>query len=59
MRTRYSVCERKVRFASEADAVAAAARIGAMLWPYRCDRGGHFHLTSRAKGKRRAVPRSE
>ncbi|WP_167737523.1 hypothetical protein [Sphingomonas parva] len=51
MRTRQSICRKKARFASEAEARAAAARSGLLLLPYRCDRGGHFHLTSRTKGK--------
>jgi hypothetical protein len=52
MRTRQSICARKVRFASEAEAGAAAARSTLLLLPYRCDRCGAFHLTSRTKGKR-------
>jgi len=52
MRTRLSVCTRKARFASEAAALDASRRAATTLRPYRCDRGGHFHLTSRTKGKR-------
>lgn len=52
MRTRLSVCRRKTRFASEAEARAAAERTGWLLRAYRCDRCGQFHLTSRTKGKR-------
>jgi hypothetical protein len=52
MRTRLSVCRRKQRFASEADAVSMAQQAGLPLRPYRCDRCGRFHLTSRTKGKR-------
>lgn len=55
MRTKLSNCRRKARYASEADALAVAARSGLVLRPYRCDRCGRFHLTSRTKGKR--VPR--
>jgi hypothetical protein len=32
--------------------VEAIRRSGLALRPYRCDRGEHFHLTSRTKGKR-------
>jgi len=31
--------------------MAAIGDSGLVLRPYRCDRGGHFHLTSRTKGK--------
>lgn len=51
MRTRLSICQRKARYATEADALRAVAESGLALRPYRCDRGGHFHLTSRTKGK--------
>ncbi|WP_082553729.1 hypothetical protein [Altererythrobacter sp. Root672] len=52
MRTRLSICKKKVRYGSEEDATAAALRDGLRLRPYRCDRCGRFHLTSRTKGKR-------
>jgi hypothetical protein len=52
VRTRESICRKKARFASEAEARAAAARAGLPLLPYRCDRCRLFHLTSRTKGKR-------
>lgn len=52
MRTRLSICKRKVRYGSEDEAVATAQRDGLRLRPYRCDRCGKFHLTSRTKGKR-------
>jgi len=52
MRTRQSICEKKARFPSEADARAAADRTGLPLLPYLCDRCRAFHLTSRTKGKR-------
>jgi hypothetical protein len=43
---------RKTRYRS-ADAASAAANAAALpLKPYRCDRCGQFHLTSRTKGKR-------
>jgi len=52
MRTRLSVCRRKARYASAEEALAAARGFGLPLLPYRCDRCGRFHLTSRTKGKR-------
>lgn len=51
MRTRLSICTRKRRFDSERDALEEAGRIALPLRPYRCDRCGRFHLTSRTKGK--------
>jgi len=53
VRTRLSVCNRKVRYPSEAAAVGAALAADIALRPYRCDRCRSFHLTSRLKGKRR------
>ena len=55
MRTRLSICARKVRYATGRDAHLAAAAATIVLRPYRCDRCRQFHLTSRTKGKR--VPR--
>jgi hypothetical protein len=55
IRTRLSVCVRKARFPSEHDALLVAAHADVPLRPYRCDRCGKIHLTSRTKGKR--VPR--
>ena len=57
MKTRLAICLRKARYptAAAAHLVATAATI--TLRPYRCDRGDHYHLTSRTKGKR--VPRPE
>lgn len=52
MRTRLSICARKRRYASEADAIAAALAADIVLRPYRCERCGQYHLTSRTKGKR-------
>ncbi len=52
MRTKLSVCNRKRRFASHGEALAAAAAAQIVLRPYRCDRCGQWHLTSRTKGKR-------
>ena len=55
MRTRESICRKKARFAAEAEARAAAQQWALPLLPYRCDRCGAYHLTSRTKGRR--VPR--
>ncbi|MBO9574430.1 MAG: hypothetical protein J7494_01715 [Sphingobium sp.] len=57
MRTRLSICRRKARYRTGNDAVLAAQGFGLPLRPYRCDRCGQFHLTSRTRGKR--VPRAE
>nr|WP_081988618.1 MULTISPECIES: hypothetical protein [unclassified Sphingomonas] len=54
-RTKLSVCARKRRFGSEQEARSLAQASDLVLRPYRCDRCGAFHLTSRTKGKR--VPR--
>jgi hypothetical protein len=51
MRTKLSVCLRKVRYPSDEEARLAAAGAGLPLRPYRCDRCRLFHLTSRTKGK--------
>jgi hypothetical protein len=53
MRTRLSICRKKARYASGADAIAAAQGAPFALRPYRCDRCGKFHLTGRMRGKRR------
>lgn len=55
MRTRLSICRKKARFASEAEALEVVFAADYPLRPYRCDRCDKFHLTSRTKGKR--VPR--
>ena len=52
MRTRLSICNRKARYENAADAHLTAAAATITLRPYRCDRCGAFHLTSRTKGKR-------
>jgi len=57
MRTRLSICARKVSYQTEAEALAVATRAGIALRTYRCDRCGQFHLTSRTKGKR--IPRPQ
>lgn len=51
--TRLSICQRKRRYASEAEAIAAALAADVELRAYACDRCGRYHLTSRLKGKRR------
>ncbi len=51
MRTKLSVCARKARFVSAADALIVARDASVPLRAYRCDRCGQFHLTSRTKGK--------
>jgi hypothetical protein len=56
MRTRLSICRRKVRYPSELDALAVTNQASVPLRPYRCDRCGQYHLTSRTKGKRVARP---
>ncbi|MDG5489545.1 hypothetical protein ACNI3Q_09440 [Sphingomonas sp. FW199] len=56
MRTRASICARKARYRSGGEAAAAAASHGLALFPYRCDRCGQFHLTSRSKGRRLPRP---
>lgn len=57
MRTKLSTCNRKARFASEEQAWTAIRGGDLPLHPYRCDRGDHFHLTSRSKGKWRPADR--
>ena len=55
MKTRLAICLRKARYPTANAAHLAAAAATITLRPYRCDRGDHYHLTSRTKGKR--VPR--
>lgn len=57
MRTRPGICQRKDRYATEADALAVAERADVPLRPYRCALCRAWHLTSRTKGMR--VPRFE
>ncbi|EGD60181.1 hypothetical protein Y88_2055 [Novosphingobium nitrogenifigens DSM 19370] len=59
MRTRARICKKKVCFADQGEAMAVAARFAYDVRPYRCDRCGHYHLTSRLKGKRIPRPGSE
>ena len=56
MRTRLSICRKKARYSTEADALQIAQRAAYPLRPYRCDRCQQFHLTSRRKGKRVVRP---
>ena len=55
MRTRLSICAKKLRYGSAPEALLAAAHAGVALRPYRCDRCWQFHLTSRTKGKWRPL----
>jgi len=55
MRTRLSVCRKKVSYLSDADALLAIQHSALALRTYRCDRCRRVHLTSRTKGKR--IPR--
>jgi len=52
IRTRQSICAKKVRYRTQEDALMAASQAGFALRPYRCDRCFAFHLTGRTKGKR-------
>jgi hypothetical protein len=56
MRTRQSICAKKVSYRTEEGALLVARRSGLQLRTYRCDRYRRIHLTSRTKGKR--IPRS-
>jgi hypothetical protein len=49
MRTRLSICNRKARFPSREQALAAAAKADIPLRVYHCDRCRQYHLTSRIK----------
>jgi len=57
MRTRLRICEAKIRFADQASALQVAQQRAFDVRPYRCDRCGAWHLTSRLKGKR--IPRPD
>ena len=52
IRTRKSICAKKVRYRTEEGALSAASRADFPLRPYRCDRCFLFHLTGKTKGKR-------
>ncbi|WP_353229364.1 hypothetical protein [Novosphingobium sp.] len=56
MRTRLRICKTKMRFADQAAAQVVSAHYDQLVRPYRCDRCGAWHLTSRRKGKRIARP---
>ena len=51
MRTRLSICLKKVRYRSYEDALVVAQSAEVALRPYRCERCWRYHLTSRIKGK--------
>jgi hypothetical protein len=55
MKTRPGICQRKHRYATRAEAEAAAVRADITLRAYKCALCRNFHLTSRTKGLR--VPR--
>lgn len=50
MRTTAGTCNRKRRYASQADALTAAATAAIKLAPYRCALCRDYHLTRRTKG---------
>ena len=52
MRTRLSICQRKARYPSAAEALAFARGNGLVLRAYKCDRCFQWHLTSKTKGRR-------
>ncbi len=52
MRTRLGICRKKVRYAAEGAAIAAALEADVPLRPYRCGLCRRYHLTSRTKGMR-------
>ena len=56
MRTRLSICRKKARYPTEAEALVFAERVPFLLHPYHCDRCDQFHLTSRTKGRRVVKP---
>ncbi len=51
MRTRLSICKKKLSYRSEEEALVVVRRSELQLRTYRCDRCRLFHLTSRTKGK--------
>ncbi|MCY7281481.1 MAG: hypothetical protein LH610_11430 [Sphingomonas bacterium] len=50
MRTSFGTCNRKARFATEAEAARVAASAAITFRPYRCALCRDYHLTSRTKG---------
>ena len=59
MRTRLSICRKKARYASEAEALAVVYRAEYPLRAYLCDRCFQYHLTGRIKGKWLSPPPPE
>lgn len=57
MRTRLRICQTKQHFYDQVQAQVVALRHAFIVRPYRCDRCGTWHLTSRRKGKR--IPRPD
>lgn len=51
MRTRLSICNKKARYPSAADANHAATGAPFPLRSYLCERCQQYHLTGRTKGK--------
>ena len=47
MKTRLSICRKKARYTSAAEATTAATRADFPLHPYHCDRCDQFHLETR------------
>jgi hypothetical protein len=52
MRTTLGICQKKVRYKTEQEAVTVALRAEVPLRPYRCELCREYHLTSRTKGMR-------
>jgi predicted CXXCH cytochrome family protein len=52
MQTRPGICQRKRRYASRAEADAAALQADTPLRTYKCALCHKYHLTSRTKGLR-------
>ena len=58
MKTRLSICRKKARYPTEANALVVANQAPFPLHPYHCDRCDQFHLTSQTKGRRVVRPNS-
>lgn len=52
MKTRLSICRKKARYSTQAEAERAAEAAPFRARTYLCDRCRQYHLTSRTKGKR-------
>jgi hypothetical protein len=50
MRTSFGICNRKIRYATDAEAARAAGSARIALRTYRCALCRDYHLTSRTKG---------